>query len=254
MRLKFVLAVLLLIIMGGAATAEEIRIVAAADLNYVFRDIAARFEKETGNKVDLIFGSSGNFYSQIQSGAPFDLFFSADIQYPEKLESAGFAEKNSLYEYAVGKIVLWVPNSSKLDITKGLSALLDSSVHRIAIANPMHAPYGRAAVAALKSEQLYDKLKDKFVFGENISQAAQFVQSSNADAGILALSLALAPEMKSSGRYVAIPDSEYPPIKQAAIIVASSKNKATARLFLDFLKKPEIVKVMETYGFGVSLK
>jgi len=254
MRLKFVLTVLLLIILAAAATAEEIRIVAAADLNYVFRDIAARFEKETGNKVDLIFGSSGNFYSQIQNGAPFDLFFSADIQYPEKLESAGFAEKNSLYEYAVGKIVLWVPNSSKLDITKGLSALLDSSVHSITIANPAHAPYGRAAVAALKSEQLYDKLKDKFVLGENISQAAQFVQSSNADAGILALSLALAPEMKSSGRYVAISESEYPPIKQAAIIVASSKNKATARLFLDFLKTPEIVKVMETYGFGVSLK
>jgi molybdate transport system substrate-binding protein len=127
MRPRLVLAVLLLIVIGGAARAEEIRIVAAADLNYIFRDIAARFEKETGNKVHLIFGSSGNFYSQIQSGAPFDLFFSADIQYPEKLESAGLAEKNSLYEYVVGKIVLWVPNSSKLDVTKGLSAL---SIHQ----------------------------------------------------------------------------------------------------------------------------
>jgi molybdate transport system substrate-binding protein len=197
----------------------------------------------------VIIGSSGNFYFQIQNGAPFDLFFSADIEYPQKLESAGLAEKGSLYKYAVGKIVLWVPNTSKLDITKGLSALLDSSVHKIAIANPAHAPYGQAAIAALKSEQLYEKVRDKFVLGENISQAAQFVQSGNADAGILALSLVVVPVMKNSGRFVEIPTSEYQPIVQAAIIVSFSKNKATARLFLDFLKKPEIVKVMESYGF-----
>ena len=179
MRLKFALPVFLLLV--TVAAADEIRVAAAADLNYAFRDIAARFEKQTGNKADVIIGSSGNFYFQIQNGAPFDLFFSADIEYPQKLESAALAEKDSLYEYAVGTIVLWVPNTSKLDITKGLTALLDPSVHKIAIANPAHAPYGRAALAALKSEQLYEKLRDKFVLGENISQAAQFVQSGNAE-------------------------------------------------------------------------
>ena len=144
--------------------------------------------------------------------------------------------------------MLWVPNNSKLDISKGLSALLDPSVHKIAIANPAHAPYGQAAVAALKSEKLYDKLSDKLVLGENISQAAQFVQSGNADAGIVALSLALVPAMKDSGRYTVITVGEYPPIRQAAVIVSSTKHKATAQLFLDFLKKPKIVKVMDGYG------
>jgi len=182
MRLKFALPVFLLLV--TVAAADEIRVAAAADLNYAFRDIAARFEKQTGNKADVIIGSSGNFYFQIQNGAPFDLFFSADIEYPQKLESAALAEKDSLYEYAVGTIVLWVPNTSKLDITKGLTALLDPSVHKIAIANPAHAPYGRAALAALKSEQLDEKLRDKFVLGENISQAAQFVRSGNAERAI----------------------------------------------------------------------
>lgn len=252
MRLKILLAAILLI--ATIAAADEIRVAAAADLNYAFRDIAARFEKETGHKVNLIIGSSGNFYSQIQNGAPFDLFFSADIQYPQKLESAGLAEKGSLYRYAVGKIVLWVPNTSKLDINRGLVVLLDPSVHKIAIANPAHAPYGRAAVDALKSEKLYDKLSDRFVLGENVSQAAQFVQSGNADAGILASSLVVAPAMKDAGRYFEIPASEYPPIEQAAIVLASSKNKATARLFIDFLGRPEIAKVMESYGFVVHQK
>src|SRR5215469_6412568 len=170
MRLRFVLPLFLLI---TVSTADQIKVVAASDLNYLMHEIAARFERETGNKVALITGSSGNFYAQILSGAPFDVFFSADIEYPQKLESAGLAEKGSLYEYATGKIVLWVPNASKLDLGKGLAALLDPSVRRIAIANPAHAPYGRAAVAALRSEGLYDKLNTKLVFGENISQAAQ---------------------------------------------------------------------------------
>jgi molybdate transport system substrate-binding protein len=249
MRSTFLLAAALL--MGTLAAGDEIRVAAAADLTFAFHDIASRFGKETGHKVNLIIGSSGNFYSQIQSGAPFDLFFSADIQYPQKLAEAGLAEKGSLYRYAVGKIVLWVPNGSKIDIKQGLVALRDPSVRKIAIANPEHAPYGRAAVAALKKEKLFDNVSAKLVYGENISQAAQFVQSGNADAGILALSLVVAPAMKDAGRYWEIPASEYPIIEQAAIVLASSKNKDTARLFIDFLKKPEIVTLMERYGFAV---
>src|SRR5271167_1304309 len=252
MRLKLVFAAILL--MATLAAADEIRVATAADLNYAFRDIAARFEKETGHKVDLIIGSSGNLYSQIQNGAPFDLFFSADMQYPEKLAEAGLAEKGSLYRYAIGRIVLWVPNASKLDIKRGLVALQDPSVRKIAIANPAHAPYGRAAEAALKSEKLFDTVSGKFVLGENISQAAQFVQSGNADAGILAFSLVVVPAMKDAGRYYEIPASEYPTIEQAAIVLASSKKKDTARLFIDFLKKPEIEKLMKAYGFVVPQK
>jgi len=149
--------------------------------------------------------------------------------------------------------VLWVPNASKLDLRKGLTAQLDSSVLRIAIANPAHAPYGRAAVSVLRRDSTTSSTPNS-CSAKNISQAAQFVQSGNADAGILALSLILVPAMKDSGRHVAIPVSEYPPIRQAAIIVASSKSKAAARLFLEFLRKPEIGKLMNSYGFVTPQK
>jgi molybdate transport system substrate-binding protein len=199
--------------------------------------------------VKLSFGSSGNFFSQIQNGAPYDLFFSADISYPQKLEAAGLVEPGSLYRYATGKIVLWVPNDSHIDVSHGLGALLDAGVRKIAIANPEHAPYGRAAVAALQHEQIYDKLRDKLVMGENISQAAQFALSGDADAGILALSLTLAPPMADKGRSFEIPPSAYPPIDQACVILKSSQKKHVAHQFLDYLKKPDIVALMHRYGF-----
>src|SRR5579859_1361427 len=184
--------------------AQEITLAAAADLQFAFPDVAARFQKDTGKSVKLIFGSSGNFFTQIQNGAPFDVFFSADIDYPRKLEAAGLAEPGTLYSYATGKIVLWVPNSSKLDLSRGLQVLLDPSVKKIAIANPQHAPYGRAAEAALQHAGIYDQVASKLVLGENISQTASFVASGGAEAGIIALSLALAPSLQTTGRYVEI--------------------------------------------------
>jgi len=233
------------------ARAAELKIAAAADLTYAFKDVTAGFEKQTGNKTRLTYGSSGNFFSQIQNGAPFDLFFSADVSFPQKLEAAGLVEPGTTYEYAKGQIVIWVPNASKLDLGKGLAVLLDPSIHKIAIANPLHAPYGSAAVAAMKHEGIYDQVKGKFVMGENISQTAQFVQSGNADAGIVALSLALAPAMKTTGRYVKIPPTDYPPLIQAAVILKSSRNKELAKQFLKFLKRPETVVLMERYGFAI---
>src|SRR5579863_7600302 len=151
---------------------QEITVAAAADLQFAMQDVAARFQKETGKTVKAIYGSSGNFYQQIQNGAPFDVFFSANLDYPKKLETAGLTEPGSYYSYAKGKIVLWVSNDSKLDVSAGLKSLLDPSIKKIAIANPLHAPYGQAAVAALQRESLYDQVKDKFVLGENISQTA----------------------------------------------------------------------------------
>jgi molybdate transport system substrate-binding protein len=233
------------------AAADEIKIAAAADLTFAFKDVAARFEEHTGNKVRLTYGSSGNFFSQIQNGAPFDLFFSADLSFPQKLEEAGLVEPGTVYEYAKGQIVIWVPNASKLDLSKGLAVLLDPGIRKIAIANPQHAPYGSAAVATMQHEGIYDQVKSKFVMGENISQTAQFVQSGNADAGIVALSLALAPAMKDSGRYVEIPASDYPPLFQAAVILKSSRNKELAKQFLKFLKRPETIALMERYGFAI---
>ena len=237
----------------GAARAADttLTIAAAADLTFAFKELAPQFEQATGDKVKLSFGSSGNFYAQIRNGAPYDLFFSADSGYPKKLAAAGLAEPGTIYEYAVGKIVLWVLNSSSLDVTKGLAILTDASVRKIAIADPAHAPYGVAAVAALKNDKLYDTVRPKLVEGENIAQTAQFVQSGAADIGILALSLALAPTMQKQGRYELIPAKLYPPIAQAGVILKSSKEKQAAEEFIKFMEKPETLQLMRRYGFVI---
>jgi molybdate transport system substrate-binding protein len=250
-RLLSAIVILLALQAPVGAAAEEITVAAAADLTFVFPEIGAKFQKETGNSVKFSFGSSGNFLSQIQNGAPFDMFFSADIGYPKKLEAAGFVEPGTLYEYAVGKLVLWVPNASTLDLKPGLAVVTDPSVRKIAIANPEHAPYGRAAVAAMKHEGVYDQVSSKLVMGENISQTAQFVESGNADIGLLALSLAVAPSLKEKGRYEPVPPSDYPPIEQAAVVIKSSKKKETAKTFLAFIKTTAIVSLMRDYGFVV---
>ena len=252
---RYLIAALLMLAIAAGLTreagADEITVAAAADLTFAFKDVTARFQQQTGAQVKLSLGSSGNFYSQIQNGAPFDLFFSADMSYATKLRDAGLIEPGSLTEYAIGKIVLWAPSSSKVDVGAGLSALKDPSIHKIAVANPEHAPYGRAAVAAMKHEGVYDAVKDKIVLGENISQTAQFVQSGNADIGIIALSLAMAPAMKGKGKYMAIPADDYSPIEQAAVILKSSHKKDLAQRFLAFIKTPEIIALMQSYGFAI---
>jgi molybdate transport system substrate-binding protein len=235
---------------AGAARAQELAVAAASDLQVVFPQVAARFERDTGHFVRLTFGSSGNFLSQIQNGAPFDLFFSADIDDPRRLEAAGLAEPGTLTEYAVGSIVVWARKDSGVDVQLGLKALDSPRVRKVAIANPEHAPYGRAAVAALQHEQLYNRVKAKFVLGENISQAAQFVQSGNAEAGILALSIARAPALSSTGSYSEIPSSFYPPIDQAAVVIRSSAHKDLARQFLALLKQPDVAALLRQFGFA----
>jgi molybdate transport system substrate-binding protein len=246
------IAVLLVSIISQVCVAQEITVAAAADLQFAMQDVAARFQKETGKTVKLTYGSSGNFFQQIQNGAPFDMFFSANLDYAKKLESAGLTVPGSYYEYAKGKIVIWVRNDSKLGLSSGMQVLLDPSVKKIAVANPEHAPYGQAAVAAMQNDKIYERLKDKFVLGENISQTASFVVAGAADVGIVALSLALSPNMKDKGRYVEIPAVEYPPIEQACVILLSSKNKETARQFLSFVKTAAIGDVLRSYGFDVA--
>jgi molybdate transport system substrate-binding protein len=251
-RIQILCVLLLAVLLAQEAVAQDLTIAAAADLQSAMQAIAARFQQETGKSVKVIYGSSGNFFQQIQNGAPFDVFFSANLDYPKRLEAAGLTEPGSFYPYARGRIVLWVPNDSKLDLSAGLKALLDPAAKRIAIANPQHAPYGQAAVAALQKLGLYDRVKDKFVLGENISQAASFVVSGSADAGILALSLALAPSMKDKGRYAEIPAAAYPPIEQACVILKSSGKKETAQRFLLFVKSAAVGDLLRTYGFEVE--
>jgi len=232
-----------------AGWAAELKIAAASDLNFAFKDVVAVYGKKTGDRVKLTLGSSGNFYSQIENGAPFDLYFSADIRYPQKLVEGGHGVADSLYKYAVGRIVLWVPTKSTLPIDKGLESLTSPSVRKIAIANPKHAPYGRAAVAALEHFKLYDAVKEKLVLGENISQAAQFVEPGAGDAGIIALSLAMAPTMNSAGKYWEVPADAHPPIEQGAVILKRSTNQEKARDFLKFLQGSEGQEIMRRYGF-----
>ena len=237
-----------------ATRAQAIRVAAASDLQFAMDDLASRYQKKTGQQLSVTYGSSGNFYAQIQSGAPFDVFFSADIEYPRKLEAEGLAAPGSVYLYAVGKIVLWVRNDSRLDISKGFAALHDTSIQKLAIANPQHAPYGRAAEEALRNAGLYDAVKDRLVLGENISQAAQFVESGNAEAGILALSLVVSPGLKENGRYARVPENLYKPIQQGVVLVRASQNPQSARAFLDYIKSPATAALLERYGFVLPAK
>jgi molybdate transport system substrate-binding protein len=239
-------------VMGGSGDAfgkEEIAIAAASDLNFAIKELVEEYEKTTGNQVKLSLGSSGNFYAQIQNGAPFDLYFSADIGYPKKLEAAGLTVPGSLYRYAIGRIVLWTGNGSRIDVAKGFESLREPTIKKIAIANPKHAPYGRAAVAAMEHFKVYDQVKDRLVLGENISQAAQFVESGACDIGIIALSLALAPTMKARGTYWEVPAEAHPPLEQGAVILKSATHQESAKRFLEFMKGPQGQEIMKRYGF-----
>jgi len=226
-----------------------VTVAAASDLTYAMNEIVANFEKATGCAVRLSMGSSGNFLAQIENGAPFDVFFSADIAYPKELEAEGLAAPGNTYLYAVGKIVLWTRKDSRVDVSKGFASLRDPAVQKIAIANPEHAPYGRAAEEALRKSGVYEFVKDRLVLGENISQTAEFVESGNADVGIVALSLVLSPTMKDKGRAWEIPESLYAPLQQGAVAVGASANPQGARQFLDYIKLPATAALLERYGF-----
>ena len=232
--------------------AQDLRIAAASDLQFAMTDLVSGFEKKTSKRIDVSYGSSGNFRAQIANGAPFDVFFSADVQYPNMLIAAGLADRDSLHIYAHGRLVLWAPPGSNLQLDKrGLAVLKSNRINKIAIANPDHAPYGRAAVAALQEAGLYNDVKAKLVYGENISQAAQFAESGSAQVGILALSLTYADSMKNGERWE-VPQNLYPPMEQAAVIISASKNKATASAFLDYVRSPGGTEVLAKYGFTVG--
>jgi len=249
--LAVVVAALFLLLSSISALAVEISIATASDLNFAFKELVAEYEKASGNQVKLTLGSSGNFYTQIHNGAPFDLYFSADIAYPKKLEESGLTVPGSLYRYAVGRIVLWAGNDSRIDVTRGFEVLREPSVKKIAIANPKHAPYGRAAVSAMAYFKVSDQVKNKLILGENISQAAQFIESGACEIGVIALSLALAPAMKGKGTYWEVPAEAHPPLEQGAVILKSSTRQKSAMQFLTFIKSPPGREILTRYGFVV---
>ena len=233
-----------------AKPSAELVVAAAADLSSALKEVANSYEKKTGANVRLSFGASGALTQQIQNGAPFDIFFSADMDYPRQLIAANQAEADSLYEYAVGKLVLWVPADSPLNLDHaGIKVLLDPSVKKIAIANPQHAPYGRAAVAALKHAGIYDQVSGRLVMGESVAQAAQFTESGNAQVGFVALAHAVAPGMKGKGRYWEVPADYYPALAQGVVITSRAQHKPQAAGFLQFVKSREVEQIFQRYGF-----
>ncbi len=239
------IALLLLATSLLVAQAPPLRVAAAADLQYALPELTQAFAKETGIQVVFTIGSSGNFYAQIENGAPFDVFLSADEEYPQRLLADG--KLQALTPYGVGRLMLWAPPASPLDLAQlQMKALTDPRVQKIALADPAHAPYGHAAVAALKSSGVYDAVKDKLVFGENVAQAAQFVASGNADIGLLPRALIA---HMSKGREWLIPQEMCPPLRQAGGVVAASDRGADARRFLQFLASPAGRTILARFGF-----
>ena len=247
--MKFVNALILLALAAIAqtASAQPLRIAAASDLKFAMDEIAAQFRQEHPDlAVEVIYGSSGNFNTQIQQGAPFDLYFSADIEYPRELVRAGFAA-SEVQPYAVGHIVLW---SAQVDASRlTLEDLIRPEFSKIAIANPAHAPYGRRAEEAMRSTGVWERVESKLVYGDNIAQTAQFVQSGNAQIGIIALSLALSPELATAGRYYLIPDSLHAPLEQGFIITKRAADDPRARTFADYMSSERARRTMVRYGF-----
>lgn len=255
------LVALVCVIATGCGTATEpteptgpvtrITIAAAADLRFALDDLIAAYRADHPDvDIGATYGSSGNAYSQIENGAPFDLYFSADIDYPRRLEAAGLAAAGATRRYAVGRIVVWVRNDSPINVAAlGLAAVTEPSVAKVSIANPEHAPYGRAAVAALRSTDLYGQVQPRLVLGENVSQALQFVESGAAEVGIIAYSLAVAPTVASQGRFTLIPADAHPPIEQGVVVLHRATDPAAATRFLDYVLGSASRPILERYGF-----
>lgn len=237
---RFFSALFLLLTAAPILAQTPLRVAAAADLEPVLPPVLAQFEQQTGIHAEATFQASAALTTQIQNGAPFDVFLSADLSYPKKLidaglaDSAGLAASSAPVTYAKGTLVLWTRKNSHWP-APSLALLNDMNLKRLAVANPDRAPYGRAAMAALDSLKLTDALKPRIVTAENISQTAQFVDTGNADAGLISLTSALTAKLSADGSYFVIPRDLYPPIEQGAVVVKTSAQQDAAKKFLDFL-------------------
>lgn len=239
------------VVLSQISYADEIYVAAAADLKYAIDELVADFYKlNQGDKIEIITGSSGKFYHQITNGAPFHMFFSADIEYPNKL----FQEKQTLSEpkmYAIGRLVLWSENKEQ---ELNLDTLKRANFKKIAIANPLHAPYGKRAKECLEKLQLFDKFKDKLIYTENVAQVFQYVHSGTVEIGIGALSLALAPSSQKEGKYFLIDESCHSPLEQGYVTLKYAENNLLATKFDQYLQTEPARKIFEKYGFKLPSK
>jgi molybdate transport system substrate-binding protein len=236
---------------AGSPAQKSVRVAAAADLKFAFDDLSAAFRaKHPDIAIQATYGASGDFFAQLSNGGPFDLFLSADVGYPRKLVEQGQGVQGTEFTYAIGHLVVWLPKASTLDLDKrGLAALTDPAVRKIALANPRHAPYGRAAESALKHAGVYEQVKDRLVFGENVAQAAHFADSGAADVGLIALSLALAPPLRDNGRYWEVPAADFAPLEQGGVILKSAKDMTSPKALRDFLMSDEGRTILDKFGF-----
>jgi molybdate transport system substrate-binding protein len=241
-------AVMLTAACGGAGTAGPpdrvtVRVAAAASVQYAFDELVEDYQAaHPGVRVEVSYGSSGALLQQLTNGAPFDLFLSADLSYPEQLVGEGLAEPADVFPYAVGSLVVWAGDGSPVDPAGGVEAV--TGAERIAIANPAHAPYGQAAVAAMRAAGVYDRVEDRLVLGENVAQAAEFVASGNAEVGIVALSVVRSPPLQGIGSWQEVPPELYPRLEQAGVVLTGAAGELR-----DYLTGPAAAEVLARYGF-----
>lgn len=238
----------LLFALCATAAAESLTVAVAANVQYAFDDIQAEFKKETGHELKAVYNSSGKFAAQIMNGAPFDVFLSADMEYPEKLYKEGHAAAPPKV-YAHGTLVLW--SMKDIDLANWRTVLAGPAVAKIAVANPKTAPYGRETMKALAHFKLDETLAPKLVFGESISQTNQYIHSRAADAGFTAKSVVVSPEMKGQGKWIELPKDSYQPIAQGVVVLkhGAKNNPALAQQFHDFILSPKSRAILERYGY-----
>ncbi len=248
---KIILSVLLTAACVLSASAATVRVAAAANLRFVLEEIKKQYEKDhPGTSLKLTFGSSGTLTAQITNGAPFDVFMAADVDFPKKVAEAGFAA-GPVRTYIYGRVAMF---STTLDVAKGLNLLLSPAVKKISIADPKKAPYGENTVAVLKKKGLYDKIASKIVCGENISQAAQFAFTGNAEVGFIAYSLAMAPDMAGKGKVYPLPVKDCPLIEQAHVLLKPAVGNAEAKAFMAYVVSKKVDKIWLKYGYALPKK
>ena len=242
---------LVLTICPATSVAEEVRVAVAANFLGTLNEIVSHFERDTGHTAVISSGSSGRLYAQIKNGAPFDVFFSADVTRPKLMEEEGLAVQGSRFTYAVGRLTLWSPGPTMIEGNR-ISMLLNDHIEHVAIANPKTAPYGAAAKEVLQALGLWERLQDRLVRGENIGQTFHFVFSKNAQLGFVALSQVLGHKVNGAGRRWDVPTHLYAPLRQQAVLLHNSQRKEVARAFLDYVKGATSRNIIERFGYGLE--
>jgi len=248
-KMYTIVLILFFQVLSASASAEEVRVAVATNFFSTLKAVVVDFERETGHTVIVSSGSSGKLYAQIRNGAPFDVFFSADVKRPQLMEEEGLAVRGSRFTYAVGRLTLWSPDSTKMT-GDGNAVLTNGRFSRLAIANPKTAPYGAAAQHMLQTLGLWQAVKGRIVQGENIGQTFQFVYSQNAQLGFVALSQVLDPKINGMGSRWDVPAHLYNPLRQQAVLLVKGQNNKAANSFFDYVKGPKARKIIERFGYG----